>query len=106
MDKFFFDQPVKNEWRIYDNVRKIAIGQGDDCTTGCLLDYPSFKKHYYKLLAKDLSKPKALDADKKAVQSINFIRGLDCAGNTIIFFIIEKAKEITLDLSQGTVKVL
>ena len=35
--------------------RKIATGQGDDCTTGCLLDYPWFK-NYYKLIAIDLSK--------------------------------------------------
>ena len=33
----FFDQPVKNNLIIYDNIRKIAIGQGDDYTTGCLL---------------------------------------------------------------------
>ena len=51
----FFDQPIKNDLKIYDNVRKIAKGQGDDYTTGCLLDYPYFKK-YYKLIAIDLSK--------------------------------------------------
>ena len=28
----------------YDEIRKIATGQGDDCTTGCLLDYQYFKK--------------------------------------------------------------
>ena len=36
----FFDQPIKNRWITYDNIRKIDTGQGDDCTTGCLLDYP------------------------------------------------------------------
>ena len=36
----FFDQPVKNEIRTYDNIGKIATGQGDDYTTGCLHDYP------------------------------------------------------------------
>ena len=35
----FFDQPVKIDLRTYDNIRKIATGQGDDYTTGCLLDY-------------------------------------------------------------------
>ena len=36
----FFDQPVKNNLRKYDNIRKIATGHRDDYTTGCLLDYP------------------------------------------------------------------
>ena len=37
-----FDQPVKNNLRTYDNIRKIVIGQGDDYTTACLLDYNYF----------------------------------------------------------------
>ena len=41
----FFDQPVKNNLRTYDNVQKIMIGQGDDYKTGCLLDYPYFKEN-------------------------------------------------------------
>ena len=40
----FSDQPIKNDLKTYDNIRKIATGQGDDYTTGCLLDYPYFKK--------------------------------------------------------------
>ena len=47
------------------------MGKGDDYTTGCLLDYPYFKK-YYKLIAIDLSKQQTLDADPKAMQQINF----------------------------------
>ena len=39
-----FEQPVKNDLKTYDNIRKIAISQGDDYTTGCLLDYIYFKK--------------------------------------------------------------
>ena len=39
----FFDQPVRNDLRTYDNIRKIAIGQGDEHTTGCLIDYPISK---------------------------------------------------------------
>ena len=54
----------------------------------------------------DLSKQKALDADPKSIQQINFTENLDRAGNTTMFFIIEKAKETVLDFSQGTVKVL
>ena len=38
MEKNFFDQPVKSDTRTYDNIRKIATGQGYDYTTGCLLD--------------------------------------------------------------------
>ena len=40
----FFDQPVKNDIKTYDNIRKTATGQGDDYTSDCLLDYPYFKK--------------------------------------------------------------
>ena len=43
----------------YENIRKIATGQGDDYTTGCLLDYTYFKK-YYRMIAIDLSKQQAL----------------------------------------------
>ena len=53
--KNFFDQPVKNDKVMYENIRKITIGQGDDYTTGCLLDYTYFKK-YDKMTAVDLSK--------------------------------------------------
>ena len=45
-DHKFFDQPVKNDMRASDNIRKIATGQGDDCTTCCLLDYAYFKENY------------------------------------------------------------
>ena len=67
----FFDQPVKTDLRIYDNIWKIATSQRDDYTTGYLLDYPYFKK-YYELIAMDLSNQQALDADSKAIQQINF----------------------------------
>ena len=43
------DQPIKNDKTTYDNIRKVATGQGDDYTNGCLLDYAYFKD-YYKLL--------------------------------------------------------
>ena len=42
--KNFFDEPVKNNKVTYENIRKTATGQEDDYTTGCLLDYTSFKK--------------------------------------------------------------
>ena len=58
------------------------------------------------MIAIDLSKQQALDADPRAIQQINFTADLDREGTTTMFFIIEKAKEIVLDFSQGTVKVL
>ena len=102
--KNFFDQPVKNDKATYENIRKITIGQGDDYTTGCLLDYAYFKK-YYKTIAVDLSKQQALDADPKAIQQINFTANVNRA-NTRIYFTLEEAKETIFEFSQGTVKVL
>ena len=55
--KNFFDHPIKNDLKTYDNIRKIATGQDDDYTNGCLLDYPYFK-NYYQFIAIDLSKQK------------------------------------------------
>ena len=101
----FFDQPIKNNKVTYDNIRKIATGQVDDYTTGCLLDYPYFV-NTYKIIAVDLSRQQALDADPRAIQQINFTANLDRAGNTRVYFILEEAKETILDFSQGTVKVL
>ena len=51
----FFDQPVNSMTKTYWNIRKNATGQGDDYTTGCLLDYSYFKENY-KMIAIDLSK--------------------------------------------------
>ena len=101
----FFDQPIKTNKVKYDNIRKIAIGQGDDYTTGCLLDYPYFA-NTYKMIAVDLSKQQALDADPRSIQQINFTANLDRAENTRVCFILEEAKETILDFSQGRVKVL
>ena len=100
-----FDQPIKNNKVTYENIRKIATGQGEDYTTGCLLDYPYFTDTY-KMIAVDLSKQQALEADPTAIQQINFTANLDRAGNTRVYFILEEAKETILDFSQGTVKVL
>ena len=101
----FFDQPIKNNKVTYENIRKIATGQGDDYTTGCLLDY-SYFPDTYKMIAVDLSKQQALDADPRATQQINSTADLDRAGNKRVYFILEEAKETILDFSQGTVKVL
>ena len=69
--KNVFEQPVKTDKVTYENIRKISAGQENDYTTGCLLDYTYFKK-YHKMIAVDLSKQQALDADPKAIQKINF----------------------------------
>ena len=42
VERNFFDQTVKKKLRTYGNIRKIATGQGNDYTTGCLLVYPYF----------------------------------------------------------------
>ena len=100
-----FDQPVKNDLRTYDNIRKTAIGQGDDYSTGCLLDYTYFKK-YYKLIAIDSSKQQKIDAAPRAIQQMSFTGNLDRVGNIQMFFIIEEGKETVLHFLKRTVKVL
>ena len=67
--KNFFDQPVKNDKVTYENIRKIATGQGDDYTTGCLLDYIYFK-NYYKMIVVDLSKQQALNPVSKQLKKL------------------------------------
>ena len=69
--RIFYDQPINGLVKQYDEIRKTATGQGDDYTTGCLLDYQYFKDHY-QLIAVDLSKQKELDADSRAFQQIEF----------------------------------
>ena len=101
----FFDQPINSINKTYENIRKIDTFQGDDYTTGCLLNYYYFNENY-KMIAIDVSKQQALDADPKAIQQIKFAANLEREGNTTMFLIIEQAKEIVLDFSQGTVKVL
>ena len=100
-----FDQSINSVNKTYENIRRTATGQGDDFTTGCLLDYSYFKENS-KMIAIDLSKQQALDADPRAIQQINFTANLDRAGNTRFYFILEEAKETVFEFSQGTVKVL
>ena len=65
--KNIFDQPIQNDKVTYKNIRKFATGQGDYYRIGCLLDYRYFKDTY-KMIAVDLSKQQALDADPRAIQ--------------------------------------
>ena len=92
--KSFFDQTVKNNKITYENIRKIATGQGDDYMTGCLLDYTYFKD-YYKMIAIDITKQQVLDPDRKAIQHINFTTNLDRTENTRIFSFLKKQKKLS-----------
>ena len=100
--KNIFDQAVKHKLMTCDNIRKIATVQGDDYTTGCLLDYNYFK-NCYKMTVVDLSKQQRLNVNPSVMQQIIF-RG-NVAHETTIFVIIEEAKEAELHFSQRTVKV-
>ena len=81
--------------KTYSSIRKVPTGQGDDYTTGCLLDYNLLKSHF-KMVAIDLSKEQALDAAPKATQEIDFSRNLNQAESAEIFFLIKEAKETVL----------
>ena len=69
--KIFYDNPMESDIENYRELKKVMIGKGEDYTTGSLLDYNYFKKHY-KLVAVDLSKQKELEADPRAIQQIEF----------------------------------
>ena len=67
-DGNFFNHPINNDIKTYEIIRKIATGEGDIYTTGCLLDYPYFKKNY-KMITIDLSKQQALDTNTRALDA-------------------------------------
>ena len=93
--------PVKNKEEEYETI--IDISQNTDCTTGNLLDYEYFSKHY-KLIAIDLSKQIQLEnLDLK--QQINFIGKLEDDRATM-FFIIEKSEETTFEFLQNSVSII
>ena len=97
--KSFFDLPVKNEEEAYEKI--IEMSNNNDYTTGNLLDFAYFKKHY-KLIAINLSKQTKL----KDPQQISFIgRILNTRGATM-FFIIEKSEETTFNFSQNSVTII
>ena len=86
---------------------EVSTGYGDDYATGCLLDYAYFKDNC-RLIAVDLSKQKALDADPRAIQQIvfqGFVGGAD--GTKIrLYTILEKSEETMLEFAKGTTKVV
>ena len=99
----FYDQPINDLIKQYDEIRKVSTGQVDDYTTGCLLDFAYFKNNY-RLVVADLSKQKALGADSRAIQQIIFT-GRANAG-AMIYYLLQQSKETTLQFSKGTTKVL
>ena len=106
--KNFYDQPMNDPIKKYNEVRKISTGRVDDYTTGCLLDFAYFEKND-RLIAADLSKQKALDADSRAIQQIIFTGKIKAAADNtrvIIYYILEQSKETMLEFSKGTTKVL
>ena len=98
----FYDNPIESDIEKYRELKKVMIGKGEDYTTGSLLDYNYFDKHY-KLVAVDLSKQKELDADPRAIQQIEFKYIL--VTNSTIYWVLEKSKETILEFYKGTVKV-
>ena len=98
----FYDNPIESNIEKYRELTKVMIGKGEDNTTGSLFDFNYFNKHY-KLVAVDLSKQKELDADPRAIQQIEFKYMLRT--NSTIYLVLEKSKEIILELDKGTVKV-
>ena len=99
----FYDQPINDKIRQYDEIRKIATRKSDNYATGCLLDYKYFKD-FYKLVAIDLSKQKELDGDPRAIQQIEFYGKL--SADAFVLFVLEKSKETVLELYKGTAKVM
>ena len=103
----FFDQPFDSNRKQYEEIRKSIAGQGEDYTTGCLLDY-EYIKNLYRLITVDLSR----------IQQIEFVgqlKKLDRDGNAtdagndqsmFILTISEKIKETRLKFSQVSVTVL
>ena len=103
-----YDQLINNQKtddliKQYDELREPSTGQGDDYTSGCLLDFDYFKTNY-RLIAADVSKQKALDTDSRGIQQIIYTGKVNTV--VVIFCIYEKSKEAVLEFYKGTTKVL
>ena len=93
---------MKNKERAYETI--MSISKNNDYTTGNLLDYEYFSKHY-KLIAIDLSKQIELE-NPDLKQQINFIGRLERNEGVKMFFIIEKSKETTFEFSQNALTIV
>ena len=94
--------PIKNYEETSEQI--IEMGRNNNYTTGSLLDYEYFSKHY-KLIAIDLSKQTELE-NPDLKQQINFIGRLKRDEGATMFFIIEKSEEITFEFSQNAATVV
>ena len=104
----FYDQPINDLIKQCNKVRNVSTGQGDDYTNGCLMNFAYFEKAYT-LIAADLSKQKAPDADSKVIQQIIFagkIKSTVANTGVRIYYILEQSKEKILQFSKGKTKVL
>ena len=97
----FFDLLIKTEEEAYEKI--MDISRNNEYTTGDLLDYDYFKKHY-KLIAIDLSKQQVLQKNEDLIQQVNFIEKLEEAAN--VFIIIEKKENTVLEFSQNLANVI
>ena len=97
----FFDLPLKTEEEAYEKI--IDVSRNNEYTTGNLLDYNYFKKHY-KSIAIDLSKQQVLQENEDLIQQINFIGKLEEAAN--VFIIIEKKENTILEFSQNLANII
>ena len=97
--KSFFDLSVKNDEEAYEKI--IDMSDNSDYTTGNLLDFAYYKRHY-RVIAIDLSKQTKL----KDPQQINFIGKLLRNTGATMFFIIEKSEETTFNFSQNSVAIV
>ena len=103
----FYDQPINDLIKQYDEVRKVSTGQGGDYTAESLLDHACCKDNY-RLIPIDWSKQKPLDADPTAIQQIVFqgVVGENDCTKIRLYTILEQWKEAMLEFSTGTAKVL
>ena len=104
----FYDQNISDDFKKYEELRKVMTGRGGDYTTGSLLHYDYWKNNY-KLICCDLRKQKVLDSNSKAKEQIEFVYKLDNNINPVnmvqILTVLEKEKETNLEFSKGMVKV-
>ena len=101
-----YDQRTNDLIKQHAEVRNASAGQSDDFTTGYLLDQTYFKDNY-RLIAVNLRKQKALDADQTAIQQIVFQVVPGVADNTKkrLCTILKRSKETVLEFYIGTAKV-
>ena len=100
MEEIFYDNSIESDIEKYRELKKVMIGEGEDYTTGSLLNFNYFDKHF-KLV--DLSEQKELDADPRATQQIEFKYMLGTSST--IYWVLEKSKETILEFYKGTAKV-